>query len=231
MTRSVQDVFDIMAKALGRRNINDPDSDSTTFLSYLNDFYSLTMSDDVKLFEQFGTLSFEIDETVTDGVYNLDDIGGNNFANLTIRALISLKEPVDNSVSWNDLRVYQDPKIFFDYWGINNSGILIPGYPTEMLYYGRDLTFRTIPNDTYIVNIYGYKKNTDFSGDDAGTQNLPVDRWVRYLAYGAALNYAQDYRYEESQKSAIKAGYMRERKLMLTNTHNQVKQQRSLPRF
>lgn len=229
MARLVSDVLRIMRLAIGRRNENDPDSSDDTLLSYLNDFVSLTMSDDVKLFEQFGTLSFTIDENNTTGVYTFNDVGADHeFVNISQEAYISLLDPVDNSVSWNQLPIYQDPGEFFAIWGINNDEILIPGYPTNLLYYGNEFTFRTIPNTSYLVKIYGYKKNIDFPDEDV---ELTFDYWMRYLAYGAANNYAQDFRYEASQKAGIEKGFARERKLMLTHTHNQIKMSRSCPRF
>jgi len=227
--RFVQDVLDVMRLALGRRNTSDPDSSDQIFLKYLNDFVSLTMSDDVKLFEQFGTLSFTIDESSTTGVYTFNDVGADtDFVNLSAEAYISLLDPVNNSVSWNQLPIYQNPGEFFAIWGINNDEILIPGYPTMMLYYGNEFTFRTIPNTSYLVKIYGYKKNNDYAEADVTIQ---YDYWLRYLAYGAAINYARDFRYEPSVKAELKSDFAHERKLMLTHAHNQVKMARSMPRF
>lgn len=227
--RFVSDVLRIFRVAIGRRNENDPDSSDETLLSYLNDFVSLTMSDDVKLFEQFGTLSFTIDETSTTGIYTFNDVGASfDFVNISQECYISLLDPVNNSVSWNYLPIYQDPGEFFAIWGINNDEILIPGYPTMLLYYGNEFTFRTIPNTSYLVKIYGYKKNNDYETFDEAIQ---YDYWLRYLAYGAAVNYARDYRYEAQSRSLIEATFKSERKLQLTHTHNQIKMSRAMPRF
>ena len=139
-TRFVQDALDIMRVALGRRNANDPDSSDTLFFKYLNDFVSLTMPNDTKLFESFGTLTFTIDESNTSGVYTFNDVGADaTFTNISQEALISLLDPPANSVSWNFLQVWQDPGVFYGYWGINNEETLIRGYPTMVLYYGNQL--------------------------------------------------------------------------------------------
>lgn len=228
-TRFVQDALDIMRVALGRRNENDPDSSDDLLFRYLNDFVSLSMPNDTKLFESFGTLSFTIDDTNTTGVYTFNDVGADSdFMNLSQEAYISLLDPVNNSISWNRLPIYQDPGEFFAIWGINNDEILIPGYPTMMLYYGNELTFRTIPNTGYLVKIFGYKKNADFPSPDVP---LTFDYWLRYVAYGAAVNYARDYRYEAQARSLIEATFKSERKLQLTHTHNQIKMARAMPRF
>ncbi len=229
MTRYVQDALDIMRVALGRRNENDPDASDDLFLRYLNDFVSLIMPNDTKLFESFGTLSFTIDELNTTGVYTFNELGATHeFMNISQEAYISLLDPVDNSVSWNRLSIYQNPGEFFSIWGINNDEILIPGYPTAMLFYGNEFTFRTIPNTSYLVKIYGYKKNFDYPNPDVP---LDFDYWLRYVAYGAAVNYARDYRYDAQSRGLIEATFKSERKQMLTRTHNQVKQSRALPRY
>ncbi len=228
-TRFVQDALDLMREALGRKNENDPDSSDQLFLRYLNDFVSLSMPNDTKLFESFGTLSFVIDETNTTGVYTFNEVGADfEFMNISQEAYISLLEPINNSVSWNYLPIYQDPGEFYAIWGINNEEILIPGYPTNLLYYGNELVFRTIPNTSYLIKIFGYKKNADYPDAD---QPLQFDYWLRYVAYGAAVNYARDFRYEASARQLIEATFKSERKLQLTHTHNQIKMARSMPRF
>lgn len=235
MARTVSDALRIMRVAIGRRNENDPDSNDETLLSYLNNFVSLSMPNDTKLFESFGTLSFTIDENNTTGVYTFNDVGASEqFINISQEAYISLFDPVENSVSWNRLPIYQDPGEFFAIWGINNTEILIPGYPTGMLYYGNEFTFRTIPNTSYLVKIYGYKKNPDYEIPDSGETgdvDIQFDYWLRYIAYGAAVDYARDYRYEAESRSLIEATFKSERKLQLTHMHNQTKMSRAMPRF
>lgn len=230
MAQFVSDSLRIMRLAIARRNENDPDSNDSTLLQYINDFVNLTMSDDVKLFEQFGTLTFVIDETNTTGVYTFNDVGAtSNFTNISQEAFISLQTPVEGSISWNQLWIFQDPGQFYGQWGINNTDVLIPGYPTEMLYYGNEMVFRTIPNTAYIVQIYGYKIVPTFSS--VGDPEIPHDYWMRYIAYGAAMNYARDYRFESDKRQMLKEDFAHERKLLLTRTHNQQKQSRAMPRF
>lgn len=229
MVRFVQNAIDIMRTALGRRNQNDPDSSDSTFISYINDFVSLIMPNDTKLFEGFGTLTFSIDESSLTGVYTFNDVGADKqFINLSQEAYISLLEPQGRSVSWNVLPIYQDPGEFYAIWGINNEEILIRGYPTGMLFYDNEMVFRTIPNTAYQVRIFGYTKNDDYPSSDTTIQ---FDWWLRYIAYGAAVNYCRDYRYEASSRALIEATFKSERKQQLSRTHNQVKMSRPLPRF
>jgi hypothetical protein len=218
-----------MRVILGRRNPNDPDSTDEVFFGYLNNFVSLSMPNDTKLFESFGTMSFTIDETNTTGVYTFNNVGADTqFMNISQEAFISLLDPVNNSFSWNWLPIYQNPGQFFSKWGINNDEVLIPGYPTEMLYYGSEFTFRTIPNTAYLVKIYGYKKNEYYASDG---DNLQYDYWLKYVAYGASQDYARDYRYSPEARTLIETTFKSERKLQLAHTHNQIKMSRCMPRF
>lgn len=229
MAQFVSDVLRIMRLAIGRRNENDPDSNDSTLLEYIQTFVNLTMTDDVKLFEQFDVFTFNIDTTHTDGVYTFNDVGiTEQFSNIAIEALVSRNAPVGGSISWNKLRIYQNPIQFFAYWGFNNENILIPGFPTEMLYYGTSMTFRTIPDDTYIVQMYGYKIVPEFA---TGNPQLPFDYWLRYIAYGAAMNYARDFRFDPEAKQILATDFAHERKLLLTRTYNQAKLGRGMPRF
>ncbi len=235
MVKTVQETIDLMRIILGRRNANDTDSSDDTMFYYLNNFITLSMPNDTKLFESFGTLSFTIDESNTTGVYTFNDVGASSeFMNISQEAYISLLDPVDNSVSWNQLPIYQNPGEFYSIWGINNDEILIPGYPTMMLYYGTELVFRTIPNTSYLIKIYGYKKNASLqteAGVIPADDPIPFDYWFRYLAYGACVDYARDYRYEASARSMIETTFKSERKLQLTHAHNQYKMARPMPRF
>lgn len=227
--RFVSDAIRIMRVALGRRNENDPDASDDTLISYLNDFVSLSMPNDTKLFESFGTLTFTIDENTVDGRYTFNDVGADtDFINLSMEAYISLLDPVGESISWNFLPIYQDPGEFYAIWGINNEGILIRGYPTMMLYYGTEMVFRTLPNESYLIKIYGYKKNNNYN---IPNDPLQFDYWLRYIAYGGAVNYARDFRYAPEARSLIEATFKSERKLQLTHTHNQIKNARAMPRF
>ena len=230
MTRLVSDSLRIMRLAISRRNANDPDSSDNVLLGYLNDFVSLSMTEEVRLFENWGTLTFSIDETVTDGVYTWNNVGSSqDFDTLNGDGFISLADPPSGSLSWTPLHIYLNPGQFYAYWGVENVDILTAGMPTEMLFYGNELVFRTIPDQEYIVTLYAYKKHDDFSTE--GNPVLDYDYWMRFLAYGAAVNYAMDYSYTAEKIAQIKAGFAKEKRLLLGRTHNQVKVRRGLPSF
>ncbi len=230
MARFVSDALRIMRLAISRRNANDPDSSDATLLSYLNDFVSLTMGSEVRLFEQWDTITFDIDQTNTKGVYTFNDVGAAfELESISGDGFISLKDPPAGSLSWTPLQIYLNPGEFFGYWGVENDDVLTPGQPTSMLFYGNKFTFRTIPDTVYTVTLYGYKKHSDFSA--VGDPPLDFDYWLRFLAYGAAINYGMDYRFSDSLMTSLRRDYGRERRLMLTRTHNQIKVMRNIPSF
>jgi hypothetical protein len=66
---------------------------------------------------------------------------------------------------------------------------------------------------------------------EATSDELEKPYWMRYIAYGAALDYARDYRFENESFAMIEKNFAHQRKLVLTRTHNQVKVQRAYPRF
>ena len=238
MAQDIGDVLRIMRLAIGRRNANDPDSNEATLLGYINDFATLSMPEDVKLFDQWSTLTFDVTEG--DDVYPLGDIdgtaatedtpeilGASRFVNYTMNAYISVKAPVNQSVSWIKLEIFQDAGTFYGYWGINNVDKLTEGFPTQMLYYDNEFIFRTIPDKTYEVQIFAYKRSSEF----AANETLVFDYWMRYLAYGAAVNYARDYAFDAGRLAQLERTFKEERNLMMTRAHNQIKLQRAAPRF
>lgn len=224
MTKTRDDVLAIMRRVISRRNANDPDSTSVLLTQYINDFYSINMTDDVKLFEQFDTLQFTVDNTVTTGVYSFDPTTNNlgssdNFVNITLSAFCN------NQV----LNIYQDPKQFYLIWNEFDTTKVTTGQPTDMLFYDNEFVFRPIPDQAYTVRIFAYKQNAELSSD--GDPEITRDYWYRYLAYGAALDYMRDFNYSSDQIDAMKRHFNTYRKWVLTRSHNQYKQQRAMPRF
>lgn len=223
MSRDVSDVLTLFRRIVARNNPNDPNANFSTMIRYINDFYAFHMNKDVHLFQLEGTLEFTIDQNSTDGVYTFNDVGaGSDFEYLTVSGFIND----------NDLIIWHNPYEFYHRWQTFDVSELTPGMPTDMLFYGNELVFRTIPDQEYTVRIFGYKANVEFDeGNTAGDEALPFAEWVRYIAYGAARNYSMDFNYDEARINSIKAGFIREKNILMTKQHNVVKFERSIPRF
>lgn len=115
MARFLSDVIDIMRLAIGRRNKNDKDSTDIFLTKYVNNFISLSMTDDVHIFQNFETLVFNIDETREGAVYPFKEVSsGKKFSTISSEGFISRAQPPGNEFSWNRLYIYFDPGIFFD---------------------------------------------------------------------------------------------------------------------
>ena len=116
MAKTVSNALEIMRITLGRRNQKDIDSNISKFISYFSDFLSLEMPNDVKLFEQFGQLTFKIGTTEVDGVYDFNALPSANFSfsNISLEGFITPTSTGTSSVSWNPLNIYQDPTKFYN---------------------------------------------------------------------------------------------------------------------
>ena len=228
MARTVQQVIAIMRRAIGRRNTEDPDSSDEILITYINDFLTLQMPNGLKLNEKFSSFEFQIDTTNTTGIFDFPDSAtSEDFINLDDSGLISAATPADNSLEWWDLCVLFDEKEFFHRWGFNNHETLVKGGPSEVLYWDNKLTFRAIQDKAYIVKLFGYKRPAAVGS----SSSLEFDYWLRYVAYGAARDYAADFRLESEALSNIERNFGRERQLLLTRTHNQIKVDRPPPTF
>lgn len=230
---AVSDCVDLMRVAIGRRNVSDPDSTDNVLLGYVSDFMKYTMTDDIKIVDQFETFNFEVEVTLTehtDGVWLFNEIViWENYSNLEISALISLNNTPSSSLSWQQLQVTQVPSEFWATYGFNNEDVLIRGFPTVMLLDSYRIVLRAIPEDNtpYLIQMYGYTINPAVALN--GT--LPRDYWKRYVAYGAALNYAMDFHFTAERLALLKDSFAHERKLILSRTFNQLKHNRCIPRF
>lgn len=230
MSRTLNDVIRIMRLAIGRRNENDPDSTDAVLTQYINDVRRTEMGSDVHLFEVADTLIFDVDASVTDGVYTWNDVGAStDFINVRPTGHIAQTDQGDEATSWQEIDVCQDPLTFYNRWGIRNTDILTAGFPTQLLYYGNEIVVRTIPDQSYTIHLYGYKLLEDFSS--TGNPDIEHDWWLRYLAYAAARAYSVDYMVSPQKMEIIRQEYRRQKKNMLERTHNQIKYERTAPRF
>jgi len=224
MSRQVDDCLTIMRNVLSRRNTNDPSSSDAILIRHLNDFVITAFPHITRFIELNGTLEFTINTTPADGVYTFNDVGASSdFASISLTAY------VDN----NPLNVYLNPVDFYGKWDQFTVADIPTGMPIDMLYYGNQFVFRGIPDQSYTVRIFGYTQIQEFdeSTTDAGNEDLPFSYYVRYFAYGGALNFALDNNYDDERLNKIKMGFKREKKNLMARTHHQLKIGRTKPSF
>lgn len=231
MARYVSDCLRIMRLVLGRRNVNDSDSSDSVFKQYLQDFVSLHMGDDIKVFEKFGAVQFNIDDTVVDSTYSLADLNlKDTFTNISTEGFIYPTTTAGDSYSYMPLEVCLDPHQFYNNWGVENYTLLNAGMPSEMLYYNDTFVFRTIPDQEYTVILFAYRTTPEFDFDD-GDPEIPEAYWLRYIAYGAALLYMYDYRYSQEDIADLNRKHRDMRMLLAKRMHSQNKLTRGIPRY
>lgn len=210
MAKTAQDAIDIMQRVIGEQNSQDPNASESALLGYISDFYNLMMPQDVKVYENYSF--FEFDLVADQAVYPL------NVAPLPINEFVNLQPPAFIGIV--KLWWYQDPDMFYTKWPLDTQN-LGTGKPTDVLFWGNELVFRTVPNDTYTVRIVGYHNNGTLT--DA-TDPLFEDYFWRYIAYGAAMDWLSDYgQMEEVVK--ITPMYQRYRSIMLNRTAKQYSNQ------
>jgi hypothetical protein len=224
VTRKVSDVLTLMRRIIGRDS-NDNQATDTLMLNYLNDFVTLKMPMSMHLANQFSTLTFNIDET-TEGVYTFNDVGATtDFMDVGTEGFIF--DPNATTSSWSTIGIYRDAESFYNRWGVNNEDTLTKGMSTEVLFYDNQFVFRTIPDKTYTVKMYGYKMPAEYEGT---TSELQFSAWLRTLAYGSSLDYANDFNYSDEKIAKIEKNYNSERKHLLTQTHSELTKKRCIPK-
>lgn len=221
MAKTAADVITIMRRVINRPNTTDPDSTDSVLLGYISDFYQLYMSNDVKLFEKWGLYTFDTSVAVTDGEYTIND-----------PSFITGSYTILRASGWVDadnlLNIFQDPTVFFERWPFQDVSDIPTGQPQEMLIFGQTLYLRPIPDDTYTIRILAYKENSALTDT---TDELDEAFWYRYLAYGAALQYMNDFNFDANQIQMKEKEFNKQRRLVMQKTHTQRLNQRGTPRY
>lgn len=219
MVKSTADIIQIVRNVTGRVDASDPQFTDEIMLGYINDFYMLEKSQEVRLDERMSWWEFVIDPFTPNPLpvdlqapYGVTD--GSQFT--TIGPLVY----IDGFQCW----WYQSPEDF--YWRWPETQLYQPTRPVSVLYYNQALTFRNPPEKAYTVKISAYKV------DPAMTQegNISHDYLWRYVAYGAARDIFSDYG-EMDLWERYAPAFVRYKAMVYARTYQQNMNQRSLPRF
>lgn len=219
MAKSTADLITIVRNVTGRVDSSDPQFTDAIILGYINDFYTLLMTQEVRLNEQRTWWEFDIDTTTLDPMpvdlqNPLNAPAGVQFS--TIGPLIY----VEGFQAW----WYEDPQQF--YWRWPETQTYTPARPTEILYYNNTLTFRNPPDQQYSVKISAYMAPVEM----VGGQNISEDYLFRYVCYGAARDIFSDFG-ELDQWQNYMPVFERYKSLVYARTYQQNMNKRSLPRF
>ena len=174
MTKTLSDIAAIVRKVTGR---TDQSISNSTIFTYVNDFYQLEMSQDIRLFEDQSYYEFSTEDGTDEYAIDMDSVGGSGYSIFT--------EPV--YVGGYRINFYTDPKIFFAKWPETQT--YTEQRPVDVLWYNNTLVFRSIPDDAYEVKMSAYKINTAIS---ESSDVISEDYLWRYIAYGASLDILAD---------------------------------------
>jgi hypothetical protein len=209
--RTYGDVVNLMKRIVGENDGQDPDATDSIFLEYIQNFTEMIMGNDVKLFDL--ATWFEFDTVVDQEVYPFKDQGYTNLYNPCY--------VTDSNNSDTKLRFFMDPEIFYQ------RNPLVPqqqdtGRPGDLLFYNDEIILRPVPDDIYRIRIRAY---TDLPEGITQNDEVPQRYYVRYIAYGASLDYMSDFGNDEdyAKKKPI---YDRYRSIVLKRTADQYTTQR-----
>lgn len=211
MAKDLGDCLSIMRRVIGQNDQDDPNATDALLIQYISDFYDLILPQDVKTYDQWEFLEFD---TIADqSVYPL------GVAPLPTAEYVNYKPPVfvdDQQINW-----WQDPDLFYEKWPLDTSN-LGTGRPTDVLFFGNQFVFRTVPDDAYTIRIVAYKQNGALADE---TDELAQDYIWRYVAYGAAIDWLTDYGQIVDNQHVL-AAYERYRDIVLRRTAVQLNTQK-----
>jgi len=106
---------------------------------------------------------------------------------------------------------------------INSQTVIVPpSLPTSMLYFDGKFTLRPVPDHSYKVNVEVFVRPTELLADD---QDLKLQEWWQFIAYGAARKVFQD-RMDMESLGIIETEYKKQENLILRRTIVQQTDQR-----
>jgi len=224
MPKSGTEIIKILRNVTGRVDSSDPLFTNTVMLGYVNDFLSLIMPQEVRLYENKTWWEFTIDEN-SDDPYPVD-LEALGFTTIGPPAyIISSDGATPETISMFDLWWYQSPAEFFAKWPQITP--ITPQRPQDVLYYNNELTFRGLPNTEYGVKIAAYKVEATLP---QVTSEIEQSYFWRYVAYGAAIDLFNDYAETENVQKIMPA-FTRYKSLVIGRTNLQLMSQRTYPTF
>lgn len=216
MAKTFNDVITIMKRVIGENDGNDPDATNDILLDYVGNFYRLIMGQEIKSFDLYSY--FEFSTVVDQDEYTWKDQGFTNIMN-PIYA-------IDSNNADTIVDFYMNPKLFFDRHPVNNNNEN-SGRPFSLLLFNDIITIRPKPDQVYTIKARAYKELTAPTAGTA-TNNIDQEYFLRYIAYGASLDYFADFGNYENY-AAIEPIFKRYRNLVMARTAKQNTTQRALP--
>lgn len=218
------EIIQILRNVTGRVDVSDPLFTDTIMLGRVNDFLSLIMPQEVRLYEKQTWWEFTIDETTLDPLpVDLETLG---FSTLGSVAYVWVENSTTPSqINRFKLFWYQSPGVFYGKWpqvvGVQRQR------PQDVLWYNNELTFRGPPDQEYTVQIQAYKIEAPL---EAPSDEIDNSYFWRYVAYGAAIDLFNDYG-EDDKTARVMPAFKRYKTIVEARTYQQLSTQRTYPTF
>lgn len=226
MSKSGADIISIMRNVTGRVDASDPLFSDAIMLQYANDFLTLEMGQEVRLYQNWTWWNFTIDPTSPDPYpVNLDTLGYTTLGPTAYILATDQLTPAVPDFAGFVLFWYQSPSTFYSIWP--DTQIYQSQRPTDVLYWNNQLIFRGPPDQEYNVKIMAYKVEAELANL---TAEIDTAYFWRYVAYGASLDIFSDYG-EMDKYSTTMPAFMRYKHLVYARTNQQLQNQRAYPTF
>ncbi len=221
MAKSAADLILILRNVTGRVDASDPQFTDAIMLQYLQDFITLSSTQDIRIFKNKTWYEFVLGPgdpnpfpVNLQDIVLVDQVDGQ-------RGASTLEPPCYADgfpVFW-----YQDPADFYRIWPQTQT--YQPQRPTYVLYYNNELDFKGPPNRNYNIKIAAYRVEVMITNGV-----LDQDYLYRYICYGAALDIFSDFG-EMDKWNDVFPAYKRYRALVYGRTNCQYQNQRPNPEF
>jgi len=173
-----------MRRIVGENDGNDPDATNQILLDYIANFYKLIMGQEIKSFDLYTW--FEFPTVIDQDVYAFKDQG---FTNITPPLYA-----IDANNNNTRVNYFQDPQRFYERHPVNNINE-DSGRPFDLLFYDDELLIRPKADAVYTIRIRAYKELSipSSGGELDATADIDQEYFLRYIAYGASLDYLADF--------------------------------------
>ena len=218
--RSFSDVLTIMRRVIGEQDGNDPDATAAILEQYVIDFYELEVSQEAELHDLWSYWDFST--VINQDEYTFKDQG------------FSFVDPVayltDSNNATTQMTFWTDPGMFFSIHPLDDT-VQTAGRPSDYLLYNDKVTLRPKPDQIYSIKIKAYKElavPVDGNGDFVTGSDIDQNYYLRWIAYGAAVDYLADHGQHE-MLGTVKQLYNSYRAMVMKRTSKQKRSQRPIP--
>lgn len=189
MAKTFNDVITLMRRIVGENDGNDPDSTQDVLLDYVANFYKLIMGQEIKSFDLYTW--FEFPTVVDEDTYQFKDVIQDDHGITNITPPIYA---IDSNNGNTEVNYFQDPEQFYRRHPISNEQE-DAGRPWDLLFFDNELLIRPKADQVYTIRIRAYKELfiPTSGGNLDATANIDQDYFLRYIAYGASLDYLADF--------------------------------------